>query len=434
MKVSLIQLGCPKNIVDGEWVLGQLVKAGHQIVPYEDCEVVLINTCGFIEEAKEESLNVIFECIEDKKRGKLKKIIVFGCLAERYLDELKKELFEVDGIFPLSVISTATEMLTFKKKRLKRGFLPLPEKYEDRFRITPSHYAYVKIGDGCEHKCSFCVIPKIRGKSSYRPIKYIVEELEQLADEGVKEAILVSQDSLSYGKNGEENIIKLIERLEKVKTPKWIRIMYLYPTKVNEKFIKTVANSTKVLPYFDLPLQHVSKKVLKDMKRGGSYKLFLNLIEKIRKEIKEAVIRSSFIVGFPTEGKRDFLELKRFILEAELDNVGFFKYSKEEGTEAFHLKNRVKKSVKEERFEELYLLQKEIVLKKNKEKLGKIFEVLVDGPSQEIDFFSEGRAYFQAPEIDNKIFINESNIKIGEFKKVKLKNFIEYDFIGEVVE
>ncbi|MCX7830752.1 MAG: radical SAM protein, partial [Acidobacteria bacterium] len=275
MKVSLIQLGCPKNIVDGEWALGRILSKGNILTDYNDADVVLINTCGFIESAKEESVEAILNCIEDKKKGKIKKIIVFGCLSERYKEELEKEFPEVDAFFPLSALSKAEEMLFQSPKKFEKGFLPVPDYYENRFRITPPHYAYVKIGDGCSHKCSFCAIPSIRGKSVSRSRKGIVKELETLAEEGVKEAILVSQDTTSYGREIGESIVNLLKDIETSATPKWIRLLYLYPTAITDEFISVISDSEKILHYFDIPFQHASQKVLKAMGRGGSISSYL---------------------------------------------------------------------------------------------------------------------------------------------------------------
>lgn len=433
MKVTLIQLGCPKNVVDGEWALGRILSNGNVLSDYSNTETVLINTCGFIDKAKEESLEVILNCIEDKKKGKIKKIFVFGCLAERYLEQLRREFPEVDGFFPLSVLSKPEEMILGTSSNFKRNQLIVPNFYEKRYRITPNHYAYVKIGDGCDHKCSFCSIPLIRGKSVFRKKESIIKELELLKEDGVKEAILVSQDNTSYGKKFNESIVSLLKTIEKSKTPQWIRLLYLYPTKITEDFISVVADSQKIIPYFDIPLQHVSKEVLSSMNRGGSYSFYIKLIEKIKKKIPEAALRSTFIVGFPTEKRRDFEELKKFIIEAELDNVGFFSYSKEEGTKSYFIKDRVHKKEKELRVLEVASIQETIAKKKNSEKIGKKYKILVEGFSEESDLLLQGRTYFQSPDIDGITLINKGECQKGEFSVVKIKKVLGYDLLGEIV-
>lgn len=431
MKISLIQLGCPKNIVDGEWVLNQIVNAGNVLVSYNEAECVLINTCGFIEDAKKESLDFIAQCVKDKIEGKIKKIVVFGCLSERYRDELLKGFPEVDGFFPLSAIKNAMRMLSESGEKFKKGNLPLPQNYYRKIRFTPSHYAYLKIGDGCNHKCSFCAIPSIRGKEKWRNLSSVVRELKSLKNEGVKEAIIVAQDTTSYH-SGENSIVDLINLIEKSECPKWVRLMYLYPTKVTNKFLEAMKNSSKIIPYFDIPLQHISKKVLSSMGRTGSFSSYINLVEKIRKSFKDSCLRSTFIVGFPTETKDDFNELKEFLKDAELDNVGFFKYSKEEGTRSFSYKDEMSEEEKEERLSEVADLQRKISLKRNKAKIGKKYEVLVDGLYEESDLLCEGRAFFQSPEIDGKIILNKGEFKIGEFHTVKITRAFEYDLVGEL--
>lgn len=433
MKISLIQLGCPKNVVDGEWALGTILSKGHILTDYEDAEAVLINTCGFIDSAKEESLEAILDCVERKKKGKLKKIVVFGCLSERYQKELEEEFPEVDGFFPLSALGQAEKMLSENPHKFKKGGLAIPDFYNKRFRITPLHYSYVKIGDGCGHKCSFCAIPLIRGKSVSRSRKGIIKELKLLAEEGVKEAILVSQDTTSYGREKEDSIANLLREIESVKTPKWIRLLYLYPTSITKEFIKIASQSSKIVPYFDIPFQHASRSVLKAMNRGGDYRSYIKLIEKIRKEIPDSAIRSSFIVGFPNEKKEDFEELKRFLLEASLDHAGFFVYSNEEGTKAFKLKDSVSKEEKEERLAEVASIQEKIAKKKNAQKVGKKYEVLIEGFYEETELLLRGRTYFQAPDIDGVTLINKGECKKGEFYKVKITKTIGYDILGEVV-
>jgi ribosomal protein S12 methylthiotransferase len=433
VKIALVQLGCPKNLVDGEWVIGQLVGSGHSLVSYEDAEAVLVNTCGFIDAAKEESLEKIIEAVELKKQGKFKKVIVFGCLSERYRESLKEELPEVDGFFPLSAISEAVSMLEGGGEKFPPGKVPLPEIYTSRLRLTPFYTTYVKIAEGCNHLCSFCAIPKIRGRFRSRSLKAIVNELRAASEDGVKEALLVAQDSTSWG-TGLKNktLVDLIRGIDESQLPLWVRILYLYPSKVTKNLLEVWANSEMVLPYFDIPFQHSSKRVLESMRRAGSYKSHIQLIERIRKTVKGSSIRSSFIVGYPTEQKADYDEMIRFLKEAELDNVGFFGYSREEGTPAFKLKGGAARKVQEERLNEIVEVQKEISYKKNKERVGGKFKVLVEGVSQESDLLLEGRAYFQAPEVDGKIYITKGNAVKGEFSEVRITNAHHYDLAGEI--
>jgi len=433
LKVSLIQLGCPKNIVDGEWALGRILSKGHILTSYENADAVFINTCGFIEAAKRESIEVILNCIEDKKSGKIKKIYVFGCLSERYLKELKKEFPEVDGFFPLSVLPEAEEMLSEKKKTFrKKGQIIVPDFYYKRKRLTPNHYSYVKIGDGCSHNCSFCAIPIIRGKAVSRNREGILGELKKLCEEGVKEGILISQDLTAYGRERGDSILNLLRLIEESKTPEWIRLLYLYPTSITKEFVSIVKNSKKIVHYFDIPFQHASQRVLKSMKRGGAYSSYIKIIENIRKEIPDAAIRSSFIVGFPAEKREDFNELKRFLLEASIDHAGFFAYSKEEGTEAFSLKDEVSQEEKNERIMELASIQEKIVKEKNRQKIGRKYKVLIDGFSEETDLLLQGRTYFQSPDIDGVTLINKGECKVGEFFNIKITRVIGYDILGEV--
>jgi ribosomal protein S12 methylthiotransferase len=433
VKIALVQLGCPKNLVDGEWVVGQLAAGGHSLVPYEDAEAVLINTCAFINDAKQESLEKIVEAVELKREGKIKKVIVFGCLSERYRIDLKEELPEVDGFFPISAIDRALSMLTAGDDEFPPGKIPLPELYASRLRLTPPHLAYVKIAEGCDHLCSFCAIPGIRGKFRSRSQKAILAELKAARGEGVKEAVLVAQDSSGWkdGKSG-KTLADLIEGIEKSESPDWVRVLYLYPSKVTKNLLEVWSGAGKVLPYFDIPLQHSSKSVLESMRRAGSYKSHIRLIEKIRKTVGDPCIRSSFIVGYPTEKQSDFNEMVRFLKEAELDNVGFFEYSKEEGTLSYAIPDKVGKRRREERLKELVEIQREISFAKNKARLGKKFKVLVEGVSRESDLLLEGRAYFQAPEIDGKTYITKGNAAEGAFAEVKITNAHHYDLAGEI--
>ncbi len=435
MKIALVQLGCPKNLVDGEWVLGQLCRDGHELVPPGEAEALLINTCAFIRDAKEESLEKILEAVELKKNGKVGSVVVFGCLAERYRDELAEELPEVDGFFPLSAIREASSMLSGKNGGVfRRGDVPLPEDYSPRLRLTPPHLAYVKIGEGCGHSCSFCAIPKIKGRPQSRSLKAVMEELRKASGSGARETVIISQDTASWkGKDGRSSLCSMVKAINKAALPMWVRIMYLYPTKVTTELIQAWSSSDAVLPYFDIPLQHASKRVLEAMGRPGSAISYVRLIEKIRKAFKEPCIRSSFIVGFPNENKADHKELISFLKDAELDNVGFFEYSREEGTPAFKLGDKIPSAVKRERLEEAAAVQREISARKNSGKIGRVCQVLVEGVSEESDLLLEGRAWFQAPEIDGKTYITKGKAVPGRFSAVKITDAHHYDLAGEIV-
>ena len=418
MKIGVVSLGCAKNLVDSEILLGKLKGAGVEITSNpEEADVIIVNTCGFIEPAKLESIETILEFTESGKE-----VIVMGCLVERYKKELEKEIPEVRAYFGTESWEEVLNYLGLKERREIKRILS-----------TPRSYAYLKIAEGCNRLCSFCAIPGIRGKHRSRKIEDIVEEAKFLAEQGVKELCVVSQDTTYYGKDlyREYKLVELLERLEKVEGIKWIRLLYLYPTEVHEDLIDYIANSEKVVPYFDIPLQHVNDKVLKDMRRGYDGKFVRNLIEKIRKKVNRAVFRTTFIVGFPTEGEKEFKELKEFVEEGHFHWLGVFTYSPEEGTHAYSLGDPISKEVKEERREILMKIQKEITRRKNEEFLGKKVEVLIDGYEEEFSFVPKGRAYFQAPEVDGVIYVETSrNLKSGDFLKVRITQVADYDLAG----
>ncbi len=421
MKIGLVSLGCSKNLVDSEILLGKLKGAGAQITPNpEEADVIIINTCGFIEPAKLESIETILEFAE-----KGKEVIVMGCLVERYKEELKREIPEVKAYFGTESWNEILEYLNLKEKGKS-------------FRLlTTRSYAYLKIAEGCNRLCSFCSIPSIRGRHRSRRIEEVVEEAKKLAQEGVKELCIVSQDTTYYGKDlyREYKLIELLKELEKIEGIKWIRLLYLYPTEVKDALLDFISDSEKVVPYFDIPVQHISDKVLRDMRRGYDGKFVRSLIERIKKKIPQAVIRTSLIVGFPTEEEKDFRELLSFVEEGHFHWLGVFTYSHEEGTYAYSLGDKVPKEVKEERMEEILKVQREITRKKNEELLGKEFDVIVDGYDEEFSFVPKGRAYFQAPEVDGVIYLETlEEVKPGEVVRVKINQFSDYDLGGEVLK
>ena len=418
MKIGVVSLGCVKNLVDSEILLGKLRSARAELTPNpEEADVIIINTCGFIEPAKLESIETILEFAESGKE-----VIVMGCLVERYKEEIKKEIPEVKAYFGTESWDEILKYLGLKEKG--RSF---------RVLTTPKSYAYLKIAEGCNRLCSFCAIPQIRGKHRSRRMEDILEEAKRLAEQGVKELCIVSQDTTYYGKDlyKENKLLELLEKLEKIEGIKWLRLLYLYPTEVSDELINYIANSEKVVPYFDIPIQHVSDRVLKDMRRGHDEKFLRNLIEKIKTRVPNAVLRTSVIVGFPTETEEDFKKLLNFIEEGHFLWLGVFTYSHEENTHAYNLGDRVPQEVKEERKEVILEAQQKVTKEKLKDFLDKELEVLIDGYDEEFSFVPKGRAYFQAPEVDGVVYVEtERELKPGELVKVKVYQSTEYDLAG----
>jgi ribosomal protein S12 methylthiotransferase len=430
LKIGVISLGCPKNLVDTEVVLGKLKAGKAEIVSeLEDAEVILINTCGFIDRAKEESIDTILEVSKLKEKGK--KIVVTGCLVERYKEELEKEIPEVDMFIDLKEEFLIPEKLGIKVS----GDFDI---YKNRVLTTPPHTAYLKISEGCDHTCAFCAIPRIRGKHRSRPIKDLVEEAKILADKGVKEINIVSQDTGFYGVDlyGEQKLWELIKEIEKIENIKWIRLYYLYPTTVDEDFFKRISDSEKVVRYFEMPVQHSEDKILKDMMRGYRKSRIEKILEWKEKYIPEAAVRSAVIVGFPTEEEKDFEEMKKFISDAKFDWLGVFTYSHEEGTVACErFEDRIPEEEKIRRKNEIDSLQEKVTEEKNRQLIGKELEVLVDAFSEEWETLPVGRTYRSAFEIDGITYIETTQpVKIGEFAKVKIKDVVDtVDTVGEAL-
>ncbi|RMD46432.1 MAG: 30S ribosomal protein S12 methylthiotransferase RimO [Aquificota bacterium] len=430
VKVGVISLGCPKNLVDTEFILGKLNASEAKLVSnLEDADVILINTCGFIDAAKEESINTILETASLKEKNKNKKIVVTGCLVERYKEELEKEIPEVDMFVDLK------EELQIPEK------LGLNPKIENPVRMitTPKHTAYLKISEGCDHTCAFCAIPQIRGKHRSRTIKSLVDEAKFLADSGVKEINIVSQDTSFYGTDiyGEPKLWDLIEEIEKIPEIKWIRLYYLYPTTVNEDFIKRMADSEKVVKYFEMPIQHSEDKILKDMMRGYRKKRLYQILEWKEKYIPEAALRTAVIVGFPTETEEDFENMKSFIQEAKFDWLGVFTYSHEEGTPAYErFEDKIPEEEKLRRKNEILQIQERITEEKNRELIDQEMYVLIDGFSEEWETLPVGRTYRSAYEIDGITYIEtEEPLKVGDFVKVRIKDVVDTtDTVAEVIE
>jgi len=425
-KIYLHTLGCPKNIADSEILLYQIKKNGFSISNNpNNSDIVLINTCGFINDAKDESLEYIFEIVKLKQKGNIGKIIVFGCLSKRYSQILSKEIPEVDHFFGVNDLSKILKQIGVKK---------VPTDLYYHSLITPPHYAYVKISDGCNHKCSFCAIPSIKGKYKSKKISTIIKEISSLPD-SVKEINLVAQDITYYGKDiyQKYSLFKLLKNISSISKDKWIRLLYAYPNNFPYEILDIILDNNFFCKYLDIPIQHVSHSVLKSMKRGGDRKSIEKLFNNIRKRIPNIALRTSIIVGYPTETKKDFYELIDFLKEQKIDRVGVFTYSHEENTGAYILKDSVSSKTKEKRKEIIMEIQREISNNLNSKKIGKIFNVLIDDKDENYYY---GRTEYDAPEIDNLVLIkNEKNtsLKIGQFAKVLITDYSDYDLYGKII-
>ncbi len=423
----MISLGCPKNLVDTEYILGNIKTEEVEFTPdSENADIILINTCGFIDAAKEESINTILEAVSLKENSD-KKVIVTGCLVERYKEELRKEIPEVDEFIDLKNQKEIPQKIGINIKNENKRVLS-----------TPNHLAYLKISEGCDHTCSFCAIPNIRGKHKSRPIESLVDEAKYLADLGVKELNIVSQDTSYYGTDiyGKPMLFELLKQLEKIDKIKWIRLYYLYPTTVNEDFFKFIKDSQKILHYIEMPIQHTQDHILKEMMRGYRKKKIEQILEWKEKYTPDMVVRTSVIVGYPTETEKDFNDMLRFLKDAKFDWLGVFTYSHEEGTPAYKKhKDKIPKKEKIRRFNEVLKLQEEITYEKNLQLIDKEFDVIVDGFSEEWETLPIGRSYRSAYDIDGIIYIETTQpVKTGDIIKVKIKEVADkYDLIGEEV-
>ncbi len=424
-KISVITLGCAKNTVDSERLINQLKLNHFKLVSNPaDSDAVIINTCGFIEAAKEESINTILEAIELKNKGIIKKVVVTGCLSERYANDLRNEIPEVDSYFGAEAYENILKEFGGNLKYELLG---------ERYLTTPKHYAYLKISEGCNHPCSFCAIPLMRGKHKTKPIEELLREAEFLTSKGVKELILISQDTTDYGIDlyGKRCISDLVNKLSLIKNIEWLRIMYAYPSHFPEELIGTISSNPKVCKYIDLPLQHISDNVLKSMRRGITKKRTLNLIEKLRSNIPDLTLRTTFIVGYPEESEKDFEELCKFVEVIKFERFGVFTYSMEENTFSYNLGDPVPKEIKEERKATLMEIQREISLKKNKELIGKELSVIIDYENND---FYVGRTERDAPEVDGEVYIkkNGNKLKVGNFYRVEICDCNEYDLFGKL--
>lgn len=438
-KIGMISLGCPKNQVDAEHMLALMDAEGWEIVDYVDgCDAVIVNTCGFIDDAKKEAIENILDMVELKKEGVISKIIVTGCLAQRYKDEIVKEIPEVDAVIGIGangdIIKTVEEVMSGVdtiEKYPPQCELPLEGQ---RILTTPQYWAYLKIGEGCSNRCTYCTIPSIRGNMRSRSMENVIDEAKQLAESGVKELILIAQDTTSYGLDlyGELKLPELLNELCKIDSIEWIRLLYCYPDRITDELIKTMKNQEKIVNYIDLPLQHADDKILKAMNRRGDQALIRNVISKLRTEIPDVVIRTTFIVGFPGEGEEEFETLAEFVNEIEFDRLGVFTFSPQEGTPAFDMEDQVDEDIKTRRGEVIMQDQYSIMEEKNNEKIGKTYRVVVEDYDGYSDSYT-GRTYMDAPEIDGLVkFTSHKDLDIGDFVDVEIFDVEDYDLIGEV--
>lgn len=434
-KVGMISLGCPKNQVDGEMMLSKLNKNGFQIVAdIEDSDVMVINTCGFIESAKTEAIETILEVAEYKKAGLISAVVVTGCLAERYQDEILKEIPEVDAVIGIGadadIVKTCRKALVGVKTSNypDKCYLPLDD---ERLVSTPSHWAYLKLSDGCDNRCSYCAIPLIRGGYRERAIENILNEAKMLAANGVKELILIAQDTTKYGKSiyKEYKLAELLKQLCKINGIEWIRIFYCYPDRVTDELIDVIAAEKKICSYIDIPLQHCNAEILKSMNRFGSYDALKELLLKMKNKIPHLSLRTTFMVGFPGETEEQFEELCRFVKDIKFDKMGCFAYSAEEDTPAFEFDNQIDEDVKMKRADVLMDIQYTITEEANKSRVGNTYKVIVD--EKDGDKYI-GRSYLDSPEIDSGIiFTSDTEIPIGSFVDVRITDYDGYDLIGE---
>jgi ribosomal protein S12 methylthiotransferase len=442
LKVGFVSLGCPKNLVDSEVMMGQLVAKGHELTPHPDqADVLVVNTCSFIDPAKKESVDTILEMAEYKKIGRAQKLIVAGCLVERYRGDIRAEMPEVDAIIgtnELDHIVAVCEGMEPSKDPIE------PYLYHDltpRVLATPRHFAYVKIAEGCDHPCTFCVIPQYRGAFRSRRFESVISEATRLFQQGIREINLIGQDTTCYGEDLglKDGLAHLLARLAEIETPheKWIRFLYAYPNKVTQKLLDTIAEHPSLVKYIDMPLQHASASVLKRMKRGANGDIFLKLIERVRRTIPGVAIRTSFIVGFPGETAEDFETLCQFVEAAKFDNVGVFTYSDEDTSASYHLDAKVDGRTVQNRKRHLMAIQRKISRARNRKVMGEEVSVLVSGLSKETDLLWEGRMPTQAAEIDGVTLINDfegSEPRPGEIRRLRITEAHDYDVVGTLLE
>ena len=470
-KVGFVSLGCPKNLVDSEVMMGMLAEAGAELThETDDADVIVVNTCSFIDRAQRESVDTILEMAQLKAAGKTQKLVVAGCLVERYRDEIRKNIPEVDAVVgtgeleailratgieasrpssPFVILQSRAEGILreqqgrFSRESWDGAIADLPNYlYDDttpRLLATPKHSAYIKIAEGCDHPCSFCIIPQLRGKFRSRRFESVIAEAEKLAKSGVREITLIGQDTTCYGEDLglKDGLALLLEKLAAVPDLRWIRFLYAYPNKITGRLLETIAAHEKICSYIDVPLQHASASALKRMKRGGSAEVFLRSIEKMRTTIPSLTLRTSFIVGFPGETDQEFEELCDFVREARFDWMGAFGYSDEEGAAAHHLENKLSAREIERRRKQLMQIQQKISKRAKKALIGKRFDLLLEGTSDETDLLLEGRTAMHAPEIDGKVFVNDvpegEEVLPGEFYPCEITEAHDYDLVARIL-
>ena len=472
-KVGFVSLGCPKNLVDSEVMMGLLARAGAELTRRaEDADVIVVNTCSFIESAQQESVNTILEMAGHKAGGKAKKLVVAGCLVERFRDQIRKDIPEVDAVVgtgELDNILAATGVAPSTPKN-DSPFVVLPSRpegdaraaqgrfsreswdgaigdlpnylYDDatpRILATPRHMAYIKIAEGCDHPCTFCIIPQLRGQFRSRRFESVIAEAERLAQCGVREITLIGQDTTCYGEDFglKDGLALLLEKLAHIEDLRWIRFLYAYPNKITGKLLEAIGQHEKICSYMDVPLQHASAAVLKRMKRGGGADVFLRSIAKMRRTVPDLTLRTSFIVGFPGETEREFEELCDFVREAQFDWMGAFAYSDQDGAQAFDLSKKLSPREIERRRKHLMGTQRQISKRKKKALVGRKFELLLEGESDESELLLEGRTPMHAPEIDGKVFVNdfpeESTPQAGQFYRCQITEAHDYDLVAKIL-
>jgi ribosomal protein S12 methylthiotransferase len=470
-KVGFVSLGCPKNLVDSEVMMGLLAQAGAQLTTRsEDADVIVVNTCSFIDSAQQESVNTILEMARHKSAGRAQKLIVAGCLVERFGSEIQKNIPEVDAVVgtgelenilsaagvatpdqnsPFRILSSRPEgdareaQGRFSRDGWDGAIADLPNYLYDettpRVLATPRHMAYIKIAEGCDHPCTFCIIPQLRGKFRSRRFESVVAEAERLAQSGVREISLIGQDTTCYGEDFalKDGLALLLERLAKIEDLRWVRFLYAYPNKITTRLLEAIAAHDKICSYVDVPLQHASATVLKRMKRGGGGDVFLRTIEKMRRTIPNVTLRTSFIVGFPGETEKEFDELCDFVREAQFDWMGTFGYSDQDGAGAYSLEKKVPAREIERRRKRLMQIQRQISKKRKKALIGNTFDLLLEGTSDETDLLLEGRTTMHAPEIDGKVFVNEfpegEQPKVGQFYRCEITEAHDYDLVAKIL-
>lgn len=471
-KVGFVSLGCPKNLVDSEVMMGLLAQAGAELVQHaEEADVIVVNTCSFIASAQQESVNTILEMAKHKTDGRAKKLVVAGCLVERFRDEIKKNIPEVDAVVgtgeltqilpaagipyarqpesPFNVLGSRAEGALresqgrFSRESWDGAIADLPNYLYDeatpRVLATPRYTAYIKIAEGCDHPCSFCIIPQLRGKFRSRRFESVIAEAERLAHSGVREITLIGQDTTCYGEDFglKDGLALLLEKLGQIEDLRWIRFLYAYPNKITGPLLETIAGNQKICSYIDVPLQHASASVLKRMKRGGSAEIFLRSVEKMRRSIPGVTLRTSFITGFPGETEKEFEELCDFVRAAEFDWMGAFSYSDQEGATAYAEKSKLPLREIEARRKRLMQIQRGISKRKKKSLVGKEFDFLLEGPSEESELLLEGRTAMHAPEIDGKVFVNDLPEDLmpepGNFYRCRITEAHDYDLVARIV-